>query len=96
MCFKDLEYAGIVFRALELKATGAQGRPGSMAQGADALLGFCRQVDEVFIQNPQNSIQTTINFLDCLMIERLGNRPGKAGINHGSRTTRLGDQTVAC
>ena len=95
VCFKNLQDTGVIFETLELKTAGSEGGTRGMAQSADGLLRLGGKINEVLVQDSQHPVEATINLFNLLMVECLGDRTGKAGVNNGSWTTRLGDQTIS-
>jgi hypothetical protein len=65
---EDLEHALVVLLLLELVAAGAERRARRVLEGADLLLGFCGEVDQVFLEDTQHSVEAAIDLLDRLMV----------------------------
>ena len=92
---EDLDHALEVLLLLELVAAGPEGRPGRVAQGPDLLLRLRGQVDDVLLEDAQDPVEAAVNFLDGLVVERLGHDSGQARVDDRGRTARLTHQYVS-
>ena len=94
--FEDLEDAVKVFGLLHLVAAGAEGGAWGVAESAEGLLGFGGEVDELFVEDALDTIETTVDLDDfVLMLEGFRDHPGEAGVDDGGRTAALRDEKVA-
>ena len=81
--FEDLEHALEIRLVLQLVAAGAKGRAGSVAETANGLLRLRSEIDEIFVEDAQHAVERAVNFLDTVMVQRLGDDAFDAGVNDG-------------
>ena len=85
-----------VLLKLNLVAAGAQRGAGCVLEFLDRAGLFLVQVDQVFVEDAINTIQTAVDFLDVVQMPAcLLDDTGHAGIDHRSRAAGLGHQQVA-
>ena len=92
---EHFDYAREVLFAPELVAAGSEGGARRIAQAAHRLLGFVREVDELFVQNAFNSVEGAVNFLYAVVVERFRYDAGEARIYDGSGAAGLSYQNVS-
>ena len=93
-----LEYfddAREVLFAPELVAAGSEGGARRVAQAANRLLGFVREVYELFVQNALHSVEGAVNFLYAVVVERFRNDASEARIYDGRGAAGLRYQNVS-
>ena len=95
MGLKNLEHALVVLIALELEPAGTKSRCRGIPQSTDILLRFLGKIDEIFLQNPKDTVHPAVNLLDTGVIQGFRNNPGNACVNNGGWTARLGDQAIS-
>ena len=93
---EDFDDARVVLFALEFVAACSERRRGSVAQPADCLLRFLRQVDEFFVQNAFHSVECAVNFFDAIVVKSFGDDTREARIYDGGGAARLRHQDVSC
>ncbi len=91
---EDLEDAFKVGLLLELVAAGAEGGAGGMLEGADGLLGLRREIDEVFLEDAEHTVQGAVDLFDFIVVERFGDHAGHAGVDDGRGAAGLADQGI--
>ena len=50
---------------------------------------------DLLVQNAKDAVETTVDFLDALVVQCFGNNPSKTGVDHCSWATRLGDKAIS-
>ena len=94
LSLKDFQHALEVGLLLELVAAGAEGGAGRVAEATDGLLGFRSQIDEIFIQNTEHTVERAVDFLDAAVVQSFGDNSLDASINDGGGATGLAYQNV--
>ncbi len=80
---------------LELVAHGAEGGAGRVAEGADLLLRLGGEVDQVFLQDAEHTVEAAVDLLYPAMVERFGDDARNAGINDGGGAAGLAHQDIS-
>ena len=94
LSLKDFQHALEIGLLLGLVAAGAEGGAGRVAEATDGLLGFRRQIDEIFIQNTEHTVERAVDFLDAAVVQSFGDNSLDASINDGGGATGLAYQNV--
>ena len=90
-------FGGLFRRLLEIELVTAcaERRGRSVFEALDGFGFLVVQVNEIFAQNPPNAVEAAVDLFDALVPARFLNDAGDAGVDHGGRPARLGDQEVA-
>ena len=65
-----------------------------MAEATDSLLGLGSEIDEIFVQNTEHTIERAVDLLDTTVVQSLGDNSLDASINYGGGATGLAYQNV--
>jgi hypothetical protein len=87
--------AAVLVDPLELEAGRAERAGGRVAQAADGLAALARDVDQVFLERPDDAVATRIDLADVptVALGRL-DHPGGRRVDDGRDTTGLGIERV--
>ena len=95
MRLEHLEHAVEVGLLLELVAAGAEGGAGRVPEGADLLLRLGGEIDEVLAEDAEHAVQRAVDLLDAVMVQRLGDDAGDAGVDDGGGAAGLAHQDIS-
>ena len=92
---EDLEHAFEILLLLELVTAGAEGGAGGVPEGADLLLRLGCQIDQILVQDAQYPIQSAVDFLYALVVERLSHDARDTGVDNRSGSAGLAHQDIS-
>ncbi len=100
--FKDLEQAvhissglfGFLFE-VEFVAARAEGRGRCVPETLNVTRFLVVEVDEFFIEDAENAIEASVDFLDAFMMTSFLDHACDACVDHGGGAARLGDEKIS-
>jgi hypothetical protein len=92
---EDLKDAIEIGLLLELETAGAEGGAGRVLEGADLLLGFGREIDQIFVQNAEHAVERAVDLLDAFMVQRFRDDARDAGVDNRGGAAGLAYQDIS-